>query len=142
MHAGMDWRGLDDRAARGDQPVEAGALREGADRAGVRGAGADFRDRVEIAVDHRHVDARRERFEALVVAADARGQERRRGGEENDAGVEELATVDARHDAYDGVIKWIALAHRRRPPSIFAARRDGAADSGGRRRGVAATGPS
>src|SRR3954453_23033928 len=90
VNAGMYWRRLDDRAARRDEPVEAGSLRESADRARVGRAGADFRDGVEIAVDHRRVDAWSERAQALVIAADAGVEEGGSGGEEDHARVEEL----------------------------------------------------
>src|SRR5205807_9536492 len=85
VYAGMHWRRLDDRAARGDEPVEAGSLSESSDRAGVGSAGADFGDLVEVAVDHGRVDARGQRFEALVVAADARAEESGGGREEDHA---------------------------------------------------------
>src|SRR6266540_5725536 len=57
MHARVHRGGLDDRAPRRDEPVEARALREGADRAGIGAAGADLRDHLEVAFDQGEVDA-------------------------------------------------------------------------------------
>jgi len=61
MHARVHGRGLDDRAARRDEPVEALALRELADRPGLGAPFTDFRDDREVPFDEGQVNVRRER---------------------------------------------------------------------------------
>src|SRR5215207_2515485 len=70
--ARVDGRGLDDRAARGDQPVEAGARREPPDGAGPVAALADRGDGVEVALNGRRVQPRVERGEPRAIQLAAR----------------------------------------------------------------------
>src|SRR5207244_10640470 len=121
VHAGVDVGRLDDGAARRDQPVEARALRESADGAPLAAPLADFRDGVEVALDHREIDGRRESLEPLAIELDAAAEKPAGWAEDDHAGVEELAAVDARHHAHHGVIKDEAFGHERPPPSSPAA---------------------
>src|ERR1019366_3291541 len=110
--------------------------REVANRAGFATAGADFGDGFEIALDDGDVDRRRQGEEAGVIELDAAVEEAGGGREDDDAGVEELAAVDARDDPHDGVVKHEAFVHERRPPSTCAAM-PGAASSSHDTRGGA-----
>src|SRR5436305_671435 len=62
--AGVDGGDLDDRAARGDQPVEALAQREPGDGPAVRASGVDPRDGREVLADELDVHLRPEGQEA------------------------------------------------------------------------------
>src|SRR5204863_9436560 len=90
-HARVHLGGLDDRAARRDQPVKPRALRQRADGAGLAAAFADLRDGLQVALDHGQIDSRREELQALAIELDARAEEAARRAEEDHAGVEELA---------------------------------------------------
>src|SRR4051812_26922081 len=133
----MDVRGLDDRAARGDEPVEAGALRERADVAGVGTAGADFRDGREIGFDDVDVDGWCEHVQSRAIERDAAIEIAAGRAEDDHAGIEKLAAIDARNDAHDGVIKHEAFGHERRPPSRAAAAAGAPASAHDTRRGTA-----
>ena len=104
--AGVHRRGLDDRAARRDQPVE--ALARASRRpigAGRRAAGADRAGspRAPRAIDVRSSAgssaSRRASSSSMRASRNAR-----RVARDDHAGVDELAALDARHDAHDGVV--------------------------------------
>ena len=67
--------GLDDRAPRRREPVEAFPHGELADRPGRVAAGADQRDRREVRADRRQVGRRIERQDAALVELDPRLKE-------------------------------------------------------------------
>src|SRR4029078_9555600 len=104
-----------------DEPVEPRALGKASDRAGVATSGADLRNRLEVTFDDGDAEHRRERFQTRVIELDLRFEKRLRGGEQNHAHVEELASIHARDDADQRVAQSAALAHELRPPSIPAA---------------------
>ena len=62
-------------------------------------------ERVEVAADRVDVGVRRERARAGPVERDARGEEAPRAAEQDDAGVDALAALDARDHAHDRVLE-------------------------------------
>ncbi len=59
----------------GDEPVEAGALRELADGARFAAAAADRRDHGQVVLDQCHIDGRRESRQSRAIELDARCEE-------------------------------------------------------------------
>ena len=110
--------GLDDRARRRDQPVEPLRLAEPGDRPGVRVAGGDPLDGVEVRPDRRRVEIRREggqprarRGRSAPPGSAAAG----RAGSTPD--VQALAALDAREHPDDRVLERRYAARRARSAS-------------------------
>ena len=125
-------RGLDHRARRRHEPVEALGLLELRDRPGVRVAGGDPRHRVEVRAHLGRVEAGGEGRQARLVERGARREVAARAAEEHDADVHALAALDARDDAHDRVLEGLRTRARRPPPPRSAAAAP-AARSGTRR---------
>ena len=113
--AGVHRRGLDHGAARRHQPVEALASRERAERAGRGVARAHLDDGIERCADGGDVGARVEGEDARGVELDAGGERLGRVARHDHADVDELAALDARHDADDRVVIRERGGHERPP---------------------------
>src|ERR1700678_1781247 len=101
----MHRRWLDDGAARGDQPVKPLSLRKPGDWASRRISGADTWNRLQMLAYQLDIDSRPQSFEPLLVQVDACGEVALFQAEDNNAGVDELLPLDARHHTNRGVIK-------------------------------------
>ena len=102
MCTGEHWITVLDGATSQWKRSEAGSAAIGAGRLVAR---RDARERVEVAADRRHVGVGRERAHARLVEHDAGGEEAARAAEEDDAGVDALAALDARDDAHQRVLE-------------------------------------
>ena len=105
-------RGLDHRAARCGQPVEALASRQLSDRPGRLAAGADRGNRREVRADRRDVERRMQREQTRFVELDARFEERFVLARDDHADVDEFLALDARHDADHRVVIGRVIAAR------------------------------
>src|SRR6478736_8831602 len=98
---GMDLGGLDDRARWRHQPVEALRLLEASDRSGVRIAGGDAFDGVEVRPDGRRIEVRGERGKPPFVERDPRAEVASWPAQQDDPDVQALAALDPRQHADD-----------------------------------------
>src|SRR5690348_1098313 len=103
-------RGLNDRAAWRDEPVEALAFGELAER-----AGADDADAREMLTNFVEIERRVERTGALLVELDACFEEVLLLAPDDDARVDELRSLDARYDADHRVVIRARSVHGRPP---------------------------
>src|SRR5436853_6635208 len=95
---GVDGRRLDDRAARRDEPVEALALGQLAERSGSLTSRADLRNAREMPMHGGDVDRRVERPQTRLVELDARFERVLLAAPDDDTGVHELLALDPGHD--------------------------------------------
>src|SRR4051794_13715876 len=109
--ARVDRPGLHDRARGRDEPVKALAGRQGGDRAAARIAVGDVLDRLQERADLRGLALGGERGEQRLVEVRPRAEEPQRAAEEDDAGVDGLAALDARDDSQRGVLERLAARH-------------------------------
>ena len=88
---GMDLGRLDDRARRRHQPMEPLRLLEPGDRPGIRIAGGDSFDGVEVRPDGRRIEVRGEGGQPRLVKHDPRPEIAPGAAEQDDADVQALA---------------------------------------------------
>src|SRR5579883_1010871 len=113
--AAVNGRGLDNGAARRDQPVKALGKRHAANIARFGTALAGQLDHLKLFAHHIQVEFRGQRQQALLVQMDERAQEAPGATEENYANIDTLTALDPRHNADDGVIIRAVLWHEAPP---------------------------
>src|SRR5271167_3557225 len=111
-------RSLHDGAFRCDQPVKALARGKLAQLSGALTARADLRNGRERIFDKFEVHSRIERQQRLLIEFDRRLQYPLDIAGKNDSGIHEFAALDARYDAYYGIVIGVKSAHARPPAQI------------------------
>ena len=91
--------------------MEALALTEAGDGAGGVISGGNAGDGFEVLSDDLEIDLGPKSTEAGLFDLNAGFEEALLETEDDEAGVDELRTLDARHDADDGVIKGVRRGH-------------------------------
>jgi hypothetical protein len=102
---------LDDGATRGDQPVKAFRQREMLKLAGCGATGSDDGETGQVAFDVGRIRFGRKGRQSTAVERYA-GLEKLQGtAEQDDAGIDELATFDTRYNSDNGIIKRVQRGH-------------------------------
>src|SRR3989442_7432587 len=100
----MDGGNLNHRAARGNQPLEALPVGKPGYWSGTRITGAYLRECFEMLLNDFQIETWPKCPQPLDVDMYAGLQEAAFDALQNQAGIQELAALRARHDAYDGIV--------------------------------------
>ena len=140
-HARMQRAGLNERAARRREPMEALRLAHRGERRDLEGPGGDGLEEAELLADRRDVALRADDAQRLAVDGGPGAEVLARAAEEDQPGIEELLALDVGHDPNDGIGERATRRRHagprcerdrpRRP--TFLVPRDGGSDSGRRR---------
>src|SRR5690349_10770277 len=119
----MDRRGLNDRAARRDEPVETFALRRLPDWTSVSAAGAARRNRSQMHPHRLHIERRIERQQSRLIQLNACFEKRSVRTREYHSSIDKLLALYFRYDANHRIVIPGLLAHASPPQQTGAARR-------------------
>jgi hypothetical protein len=100
----MHGRYLDDRTARGYQPLEPLARRELRNWPGISVTGTHTRDRVKVAPNQIQIRTWSDGAQPLLVHLHARRQEVTLFTEQDHARVDELLAIDKRNNPHYGIV--------------------------------------